>query len=83
MAISMNFFSKMMFGMGLANAILMALADSKLTAAEITQILQSAISGLAPDFKLSTEDFTVVPNEDGSIALVFSKKLVDKLNFNL
>ena len=83
MAISMNFFSKMMFGMGLANAILMALADSKLTAAEITQILQFAISGLAPDFKLSTEDFQVVPNEDGSIALVFSKKLVDKLNFNL
>jgi hypothetical protein len=80
---NMNFFTKMMFGMGLANAILMALADNKLTPQEITQILQFAMAGLGTEFKLTTEDFQVVPNEDGSIALVFSKKLVDKLNLAL
>ena len=79
----MNFFSKMMFGMGLANAILMALADSKVTAAEILQILQFAVSGLGVDFKLGVDDFVITTNEDGSISLTFSKKLVDKLNFNM
>lgn len=83
MAISMNIFSKMMFGMGLANAIMMALADNKMTAAEMLQIMQFAVTGLGAEFKLSTEDFQVVPNEDGSVSLVFSKKLVDKLNFSL
>jgi len=83
MAISMNFFSRMMFGMGLANAILLALADSKLNAGEIMQILQFAVTGMGAEFKLSVEDFQVVPNEDGSIALVFSKRLVDKLNFSV
>jgi hypothetical protein len=83
MAISMNIFTKMMFGMGLANAILMALADNKMTASEMLGILQFAISGIAPDFKLSLEDFQVIQAEDGSISLVFSKKLVDKLNFSI
>lgn len=83
MAMSMNIFTKMMFGMGLANAVMMALADNKMTATEMVQILQYAITGLGGEFKLTTEDFQVVPNEDGSIALVFSKKLVDKLNFSL
>jgi hypothetical protein len=83
MAISMNIFGKMMFGMGLANAILMALSDSKLTAMEITQILQFAVTGLGTDFKLSTDDFQIVPGADGSISLVFSKKLVEKLQFTM
>ena len=83
MALSMNFFSKMMFGMGLANAMLMALADNKMTAAEILQILQYAVSGLGVDFKLSAEDFVISMNEDGSVSLTFSKKLVDKLNFTV
>jgi len=83
MAISMNFFSRMMFGMGLANAVLMALQDNKMTAQEMTSILQYAVSGLGLEFKLSTEDFQVIPNEDGSLSLVFSKRLVDKLNFSL
>lgn len=83
MAISMNFFSKMMFGMGLANAILMALADSKVTPAEIMGILQFTVSGAGINFKIMPEDFQVIPNEDGSVALVFSKKLIDKLNFSV
>jgi hypothetical protein len=83
MAISMNFFSKMMFGMGLANAVLMALADSKVTPQEIMSILQFAISGMGVNFKITSEDFQIVQNEDGSVALVFSKKLIDKLNFSI
>lgn len=83
MAISMNFFSKMMFGMGLANAVLMALADNKMTAQEIMGILQFAVSGMGVNFKILPEDFQIVPNEDGSVALVFSKKLIDKLNFSI
>lgn len=83
MAISMNIFSRMMFGMGLANAILMALADNKMTATEMVQIMQYAVTGLGAEFKLTTDDFQVVTNEDGGIALVFSKKLVDKLNFSV
>ena len=79
----MNFFSKMMFGMGLANAILLALADSKVTPTEIMQIMQFAVSGFGVDFKITSEDFQIVPNEDGSVAIVFSKKLIDKLNFSL
>jgi hypothetical protein len=82
MPISMNFFSRMMFGLGLANAILMALADSKITALEITQILQYAMTGLGGG-KITPEDFQIVPNEDGSIALVFSKTLVDKIKLNI
>ena len=83
MAISMNIFSKMMFGMGLANAILMALMDNKMTAAEMLQIMQYAITGLGAEFKLTTDDFQVVANEDGSVDLKFSKRLVDKLNFSV
>ena len=83
MAISMNFFSKMMFGMGLANAVLMALADSKVTAPEIMSILQFTISGMGINFKIAPEDFQIIPNEDGSVALVFSQKLIEKLNFSI
>jgi hypothetical protein len=83
MAISMNFFSKMMFGMGLANAMLMALADSRVTAAEVIGILQFAVSGAGINFKILPEDFVVVANEDGSMSITFSKKLIDKLNFSI
>ena len=83
MAISMNFFSKMMFGMGLANAVLMALADSKVTPDEIKGVLQFAMSGMGVNFKILPEDFQIITNEDGSVALVFSKKLIDKLSFSI
>ena len=83
MAISMNFFSKMMFGMGLANAMLMALADSRVTAAEVISILQFAVSGAGINFKILPEDFVVVANEDGSMSITFSKRLIDKLNFSI
>jgi hypothetical protein len=83
MAISMNFFSKMMFGMGLANAVLMSLADSKVTPQEIMGILQFAVSGMGVNFQITSADFNVISNEDGSVSLTFSKKLIDKLNFSI
>lgn len=83
MALSMGFFSKMMFGMGLANAILMALADNKLTPQEVVQILQYTLTGLGTEFKLTTDDFQVTYNEDGSVSLNFSKELIDKINIVL
>lgn len=83
MAISMNFFSKMMFGMGLANAMMMALADSKVTPQEILGILQFAVSGAGINFKILPEDFLIVSNEDGSVSITFSKRLIDKLNFSI
>jgi hypothetical protein len=73
----------MMFGMGLANAVLMALADSKVTPQEIMGILQFAVSGMGVNFTITSADFQIVPNEDGSVAIVFSKKLIDKLNFSI
>jgi hypothetical protein len=83
MAISMNMFSKMMFGMGLANAVLMALVDNKVTPQEIIGILQFTISGTGVNFKITPEDFKVETNDGGGVSLTFSKKLVDKLNFSV
>jgi hypothetical protein len=80
-AISMNIFSKMMFGMGLANLILMSLMDQKLSPAEILQIAQFAVQGLGSEFKLDLTDISVVHNEDGSAGIMFSKRFIDKLHF--
>ena len=83
MAMSLNTFQKMMFGMGLANAILMALVDNKLTAGEMIQVMQYAVTGLGGKFKVTTDDFTVLPNEDGSVDLHFSERLVNKLSISV
>jgi hypothetical protein len=82
-AISMNIFSKMMFGMGLANAILMAMADTKITPGEVIGILQFALQGLGVESKLTLDDIKIVHAEDGSVSLTFSKKLIDKLHLSV
>ena len=80
---SMWFFQKISLGMAIVNAILMALADSKITMDEIVNIVNTILQGFAEDIKLNADDLTVLYNSDGSISISISSNLVSKLSAEL
>lgn len=75
----MNYFSRIMFGLSLVNAVLMAAADKKITKAEVQMITSVIMSGLGVNLKLLPTDLDLEWREDGSVALVFSPNLLAKL----
>ncbi len=80
---SMWFFQKISLGMAIVNAILMALADSKITMDEIVNIVNTILQGFAEDVKLNADDLQVFYKEDGSIAIMLSADLVAKMSAEL
>ena len=81
--ISMNTYSKMMFGLMLTNALLMAMQDNKLTAVEALQIMQMLVQMTGGKFKLTTDDFSVLPDDDGGMDIHLSARLVEKISLTV
>lgn len=79
---AMWFFEKMSLGLLVVNAIGMALADKKITVSEMIQIVQPIIMTVAPDVKISPNDIAFEYRQDGSVAIVISPYLVEKLAFS-
>lgn len=80
---AMWFFQKMSLGLMVVNAIGMALADKKITVNEMIQIIQPVVQTVAPDVKISPNDISFEERVDGSVAIVLSPYLVDKLAFSV
>lgn len=80
---SMWFFQKISLGLALVNGILVAMADKKLTAQEIINLMNIALAGIAEDIKIGIDDVSFIFNDDGSMDIHLSAKLVDKLNIGL
>lgn len=80
---AMWFFQKMSLGLTIVNAIGMALADKKITVAEMLQIIQPVLQSVAPDVKIGPNDIMFEERVDGSVAIVLSPYLVDKLAFSV
>lgn len=76
----MWFLGKLGLGLAIVNSIIMALADSKLTMDEILQIANTIIQGFAEDFKLKIDDVQVFSKDDGTVVILLSKDLVEKLS---
>jgi len=80
---AMWFFQKMSLGLVVVNAIGMALADKKITVSEMIQIVQPVVQVVAPDVKIMPEDILFEERQDGSVAIVLSANLVDKMAFKV
>lgn len=80
---AMWFFQKMSLGLMVVNAIGMALADKKITVSEMIQIVQPVVQTVAPDVKIGPNDIAFEERADGSVAIVLSAYLVDKLAFSV
>jgi hypothetical protein len=80
---AMWFFQKMSLGLMVVNTIGIALADSKITVSELIQIVQPLVQTVAPDVKLSPNDISFEERADGSVAIVLSPYLVDKMAFKM
>lgn len=80
---AMWFFQKMSLGLMIVNAIGMALADKKITVTEMIQIISPVLQSVAPDVKIGPNDIMLEERVDGSVAVVLSPYLVDKLAFSV
>lgn len=80
---SMWFFQKISLGLALVNGLLVAMADKKLTAKEVVDLMNIALMGIAEDIKININDISFMFNEDGSMSINLSAALVDKLNIGL
>ena len=79
---AMWFFQKLSLGLMVVNTIGMALADKKITVSEMIQIVQPVVQAVAPDVKIGPNDIAFEERQDGSVAIVLSPYLVDKLAFS-
>lgn len=80
---SMWIFQKLSLGLALVNGVALAMMDKKITAAEIVNLMNTLLSGVADDLKVNLGDLQIVENADGSMSIVLSKELVEKLNFKV
>lgn len=76
-------FQKLSLGLALVNGVALAMMDKKITAAEIVNLMNTLLSGVADDLKVNLGDLQIVENADGSMSIVLSKELVEKLNFKV
>lgn len=80
---SMWFFQKISLGLTIVNGLLLALADNKMTAQEIMNLINVTLQGLGLSGNVTGDAFQVVYEPDGSITVKISKELVDKINFSI
>lgn len=80
---AMWFFQKLQMGMSIVGGISLALMDNKITVPELIQIINPVIQVVAPDVKISPNDISFEERADGSVAIVLSPYLVDKLAFKV
>lgn len=76
---NMWFYEKIMVGMSIVTAILVAIMDGKLTIAEIINIVNTAISGFGSDLKLKPSDLEITPREDGGLNIGIGPDVVKHL----
>jgi hypothetical protein len=79
---TMNYFSKVYLAMGIISSAMIASEDGKITAAEMIQVISSALLGMGL-VGVDLKGLAVVPNEDGSVDLHFPANLVDKLHISV
>jgi hypothetical protein len=81
-AISKNYMNTLTMALTIANALIMAIADKKLTAPEIIGIVNSVLAALGVS-GLPTNAIKIKYNANGSLSIILAKDLVDKIQLNL